>query len=177
MTDSLSWIVGHRGCLYDELENTREAFQHTAEMGAEAVELDVFLLKCGTLVVFHGGGTDENPGHLLDYCGVDKGILDMDYAEALRLNFNPAFHGFACPDAKIRAGRIPTLEEVLVDSKKSGLHVKIELKGPGTVEPTLEVVERLGMESQVSYASFDKSRIAAEELLTQQRERNVKTIP
>jgi glycerophosphoryl diester phosphodiesterase len=145
--------------LYDELENTREGFVKSAEMGADAVELDVFLLKCGTLVVFHGGGTDENPGHLLDYCGVDKGILELTYAEALELTFNPSYTEFGCPASKTLSGWIPTLEQVLADAKESGLHVKVELKGHGTVEPTLEVVERLGMSSQCSYASFDKDRI------------------
>lgn len=157
----LPWIVGHRGCLYDELENTREGFQRAAKMGADAVELDVFLLRCGTLIVFHGGGTDENPGHLLDYCNVDKGILDLEYSEVLELSFNPSFAEFGCPSKKILGSqRIPTLEQVLVDAKQSGLHVKVELKGPGTVEPTLEVVERLDMVTQVSYASFDLARIA-----------------
>lgn len=154
------WIVGHRGCLYDELENTREGFQKSNEMGADAVELDVFLLKCGSLIVFHGGGTDENPGHLLDYCNVDKGILDLTYEEALELTFNPNYAEFGCTSEKILAGCIPTLEQVLVDAKKSGLHVKVELKGPGTVEPTLELVEQLDMTSQVSYSSFDHDRIA-----------------
>eukprot|EP00339_Tiarina_fusa_P014252 CAMPEP_0117008156 /NCGR_PEP_ID=MMETSP0472-20121206/7772_1 /TAXON_ID=693140 ORGANISM="Tiarina fusus, Strain LIS" /NCGR_SAMPLE_ID=MMETSP0472 /ASSEMBLY_ACC=CAM_ASM_000603 /LENGTH=408 /DNA_ID=CAMNT_0004710115 /DNA_START=47 /DNA_END=1273 /DNA_ORIENTATION=- len=154
------WIVGHRGCLYDELENTREGFMKSADMGADAVELDVFLLKCGTLIVFHGGGADENPGHLLDYCGVNKGILELTYAEALELTFNPNYSEFGCPASKTLSGWIPTLEQVLIDAKESGLHVKVELKGPGTVEPTLEVVERLDMTSQCSYASFDKDRIA-----------------
>lgn len=160
MENRRPWIVGHRGCLYEELENTRQGFQKTFEMGADAVELDVFLLKCGTLIVFHGGGTDENPGHLLDYCNVNKGILDLTYEEALELTFNPKYAEFGCTSEKTLAGWIPTLEEVLVDAKESGLHVKVELKGPETVVPTLEAVERLEMASQVSYASFDHDRIA-----------------
>ena len=152
--------MGHRGSLYQELENTRASFVKTAEVGADAAELDVFLLKCGTLVVFHGGGTDENPGDLLDYCGRPGNILDLTYAEALELEFNPEHNEFACPPAAIKRGRIPTLEEVLLDAKETGLHIKIELKGEGTVEPTLEVVERLDMVDQCSFSSFEHSRIA-----------------
>ncbi|CAJ1948949.1 unnamed protein product [Cylindrotheca closterium] len=153
-------IVGHRGSVFKELENTRAGFIKTAELGAEAAELDVFLLKCGTLVVFHGGGTDQNPGDLLDYCGRPGNILDLTYEEALQLKFNPKHEEFGCPaDATLR-GRIPTLEEVLLDAKKTGLYIKIELKGEGTVEPSLEVVERLDMLDQCSFASFDHSRIA-----------------
>ena len=94
------WIVGHRGCLYQELENTREGFQACADMGCDAVELDVFLLpKCQTLIVFHGGdggssigdGSDARPGLLHDYCGVQGSILDYTYQEALtKLRFNPS---------------------------------------------------------------------------------------
>jgi hypothetical protein len=42
-----------------------------AQAGANGVELDVFLLRCGTLVVFHGTGGDENPGSLASYCGIE----------------------------------------------------------------------------------------------------------
>jgi glycerophosphoryl diester phosphodiesterase len=180
------WIVGHRGCLYQELENTREGFQQCARMGCDAFELDVFLLKCGTLVVFHGGGTDELPGLLEEYCigiGINKNsnnnkeevldggggrgrassgssILDYTYQEAVeQLTFNPNHAEFPCPVDVIRRGRIPTLEEVLVDAKQSGIHVKIELKGGGTAIPTIELVERLGMLDQCSYSSFDLGRL------------------
>ncbi|CAJ1948951.1 unnamed protein product [Cylindrotheca closterium] len=153
-------IVGHRGSMYEELENTRAGFIKTAQFGADAAELDVFLLKCGTLIVFHGGGTDENPGDLLDYCGRPGNILDLTYEEALQLKFNPQHVGFACPVDMIERGRIPTLEEVLIDAKKTGLHITIELKGEGTVEPSLEVVERLDMVDQCSFSSFEHSRIA-----------------
>lgn len=64
-------VVGHRGSLYTALENTSRSFLHAAEAGADSVELDVFLLKCGTLVVFHGSGGDETPGLLHLYCGID----------------------------------------------------------------------------------------------------------
>ncbi len=154
------WIVGHRGCLYQQLENTREGFQECARMGCDAVELDVFLLKCGTLVVFHGDGTDEFPGLLQNYCSVEGSILDYTYQEAVeKLTFNPNYEEFGCPPEVTLRGRIPTLEVVLKDAKQSGMDVKIELKGEGTVKPTLELVERLDMMRQCSYSSFDLDRL------------------
>lgn len=155
------WIVGHRGCLYDELENTREGFARCAAMGCDAVELDVFRLKCNTLIVFHGGGTDENPGDLWDYCKVRGNILDYTYVEAVtQLSFNPDFDEFPCPVESIRRGTIPTLLQVLEDAKKSGLHVKIELKGPDVVEGVLEMVDSLAVVDQTSFSSFDLDRLA-----------------
>jgi glycerophosphoryl diester phosphodiesterase len=156
-------IVGHRGALFDELENTRGAFLRCADLGIAAVELDVFLLpKDGSLIVFHGGGSDENPGDLTDYClhQDGKSIMDLTFEECNQLEFNPANAELACPVDKIRSGVIPTLEQVLLDLKPSGTIVKIELKGPGVVEPVLELVERLGMVDQCQYSCFDHERLA-----------------
>eukprot|EP00591_Stephanopyxis_turris_P015574 CAMPEP_0195541908 /NCGR_PEP_ID=MMETSP0794_2-20130614/51330_1 /TAXON_ID=515487 /ORGANISM="Stephanopyxis turris, Strain CCMP 815" /LENGTH=418 /DNA_ID=CAMNT_0040676023 /DNA_START=60 /DNA_END=1317 /DNA_ORIENTATION=+ len=155
-------IVGHRGALYMELENTLAGFQVSADIGCDAVELDVFLLKCGSLVVFHGGGTDENPGCLRDYCGVEGSILDFTADEARKLRFNPNYDGFACPKQNIAdedKAFIPSLEEVLAIVKSSGIKVKIELKGHGTAEPVLELVEKMGMVDQCHYSSFSHERI------------------
>ena len=153
------WIVGHRGCLYQELENTRIGFQKCAEMGTDAVELDVILLKCGTLIPFHGSGSSSD-GELLGYCGVKGSITELTYEEALQLSFNPSNAEFPCPDDRILAGSIPTLEQVLLDAKESGLHVKIELKGYRVEEPTLELVDRLDMVAQCTFSAFDLERIA-----------------
>lgn len=152
-------VIGHRGAIYQDLENTRSGFNLCAEIGCNAVELDVFLLKCGNLIVFHGGGTDENPGFLREYCNHPGTILDLTYKEALDLSFNPDFAEFPCPSSKVLTGKIPTLEDVLLDAKKTGLNIKIELKGVGTTKPTLDLVDRLDMVDQCSFSSFDHERI------------------
>lgn len=159
-------IVGHRGALYDALENTRESFLKCVDIGCDAVELDVFALRdeeseYPVVVVFHGGGSDQIPGDLSDYCldsdGV--GILDLTYQQSQNLTFNPNHAEFPCSKHMIETARIPTLEEVLLDLKGTGLQVKIELKGPGTVEPTLALVERLQMTDQCAYGCFDHSKL------------------
>lgn len=61
-------VCGHRGALYNSLENTVHSIQTAQQMGCDEVEIDVFVLKCGTLCVFHGSGTDENPGLFDEYC-------------------------------------------------------------------------------------------------------------
>ena len=129
-----------------------------------------------TLVVFHGGGSDENPGDLLDYCRIDGSILDCDYETEIRsnkLNFNPEYAEFPCPIEKIREGKIPTLEEVLLDAKRKNsninsdptalastkMHIKIELKGPDVVEDILDLVDSLGVADVCSYSSFDLQKL------------------
>ena len=170
-------IVGHRGCIYEEFENTREGFSRCHDIGCDSVELDVFKVKRNrnnekdtSLVVFHGGGTDENPGDLLEYCGVDGSILDYSYEDEIRekLVFNPEHTEFPCPVEKILKGQVPTLEEVLLDAKRKNsskltlhgkMEIKIELKGPDVVEDVLALVDSLDVASMCSFSSFDLQKI------------------
>jgi len=154
-------VIGHRGAVYQEVENTLEGFKKCAELGC-AAELDVFLLKCGTLVVFHGQGSDECPGGLQGYCGIDGNILNYTAEEARELPFNPEHPEFQCPKHKIEGVQafIPTLREVLEIAKSTGLRLKIELKGPETSEPSLNLVEELDMVDQCHFSSFNHKRIA-----------------
>lgn len=157
-------IVGHRGSIYEYPENTVSSFLASNKNGCDAVELDVFLLKCGTLVVFHGGGTDENPGSLDEYCNIEGSILDYTAKEAReQLKLNPDYAEFPCPRDRIvdhSKAYVPTLEEVLIALKSTNMTVKIELKGPGVTEPVLELVEKLDMVDQCHYSSFAHERIA-----------------
>jgi glycerophosphoryl diester phosphodiesterase len=152
-------VVGHRGALYDELENTIESFQRCIQLGCDAIELDVFLLHDGTLIVFHGG----RGGDLTDYSTSHPGlgILNLEtYEETQTIQFNPDFDEFGCSPHIIRQGRIPTLKEVLLIAKRSGIIVKIELKGPGVTRPVLQLVQELDMVDQCHYSSFDHEQIA-----------------
>mmetsp|Transcript_16079 Transcript_16079/g.22067 ORF Transcript_16079/g.22067 Transcript_16079/m.22067 type:complete len:372 (-) Transcript_16079:411-1526(-) len=153
-------VLGHRGSMYQELENTRRGFQLVSEMGCNGFELDVFLLSCGTLVVYHGGGSDANPGLLDGYCHAEGSILDYKADEVSRIKFNADSDKFVCCPDKIRNAYIPTLEEVLLDARETDVMVKIELKGSGTAEPAVRLVEKLDMTDQVAFSSFDHDRIA-----------------
>ena len=70
------WLYAHRG-LHDGnhkvIENSMEAFRLAVEKGY-GMELDVQLTQDGQLVVHHDGS-------LKRVCGVDKKILEVDYAD------------------------------------------------------------------------------------------------
>ena len=154
-------VFGHRGALYAEVENTLPAFLQCVAWKCAGVELDAFCTKDGSVVVFHGTGTDQGPGYCSGYC-VDKqgvSIVDLDYEETRKLRFNPFFAEFPCPRDKIAQARIPLLVDVLKALRGTGLQIKIELKGPHVVEPVLQVVESLDMTDQCSYSSFDHSKL------------------
>jgi glycerophosphoryl diester phosphodiesterase len=160
-------VIGHRGAPWEELENTMAGFHVCRRHGAHGFELDVYHLKCGTLVAFHGLDDD---GKLDDYCLLPgKCIGDYTYQEALALKFNPDYGEFGCPAAKTLAASIPTLEQVLLEFKGTGAVLKVELKGEGTVDPTLALVEQLGMVEQCFFCSFDISRVKKVRELRPQR--------
>lgn len=161
------WVVGHRGALYQELENTLPGFQYCADIGVDAVELDVFRVNYGNddvdideqLLVFHGG--EAFPGDVTDYClnHAGRSIMDLTRQEIEQLQFNPNHGEFACPPEKILSAKIPTLRQVLELYQPTNIVVKIELKGPGVVEPVLALVQELNMQHQCHYASFYHDRI------------------
>jgi len=166
-------VIGHRGSLYTALENTSRSFIHAAQAGADGIELDVFLLKCGTLVVFHGTGSDQSPGLLKSYCGIDGSILDYTAEEARKLlTFNKDSDEFGCGADLITDDThcdhycyVHTLEEVLLTLRdhpdvKPDFVIKIELKGPGTAFPSVELVKKHNMMHRCQFASFNHTRIA-----------------
>ena len=188
-------IIGHRGALYECIENTRPSFLRCVELQCYGVELDVFCIRDGNVVVFHGGGSNNNnntPGDLTNYFvnvppisssssdtnnnknrnNKSTSILDWTYPECQTLQFNPHSHEFAhCPpnlftttpssssQQQSQEPQIPLLKHVLMDLKNTGLQIKIELKGPQTVKPVLELVESLDMVSQCCYSSFDYNQL------------------
>jgi len=91
--------------------------------------------------------------------------LDFSAEEARKLKFNPNFAEFGCGSKYIighdteSENYIPRLEEVLMDLKGSQMIVKIELKGPETTVPVLEMVEKLNMVDQCHFSSFDHEKL------------------
>jgi glycerophosphoryl diester phosphodiesterase len=157
-------ILGHRGAIYKAVENTLEAFQSCLELdGCHGVELDVFLLKDGSLVVFHGTGGDVTPGLLDQYCESKhdaSSILDLTLPQVQDLSFVQESDHLVAPEEVTATARIPTLQEVLeLFRRYPTKRLAIELKGTGTVEPTVKLVQDMGMEHQVIFSSFDHSRI------------------
>ena len=110
--------------------------------------MDAFKLKCGTLIVFHGG-SDALRGKMIDHCNVDGFIWDYTYEEVRQFPFNPYYWEFGCGEEYILNNRhecyIPRLEDVLSDLKPSGTGIMLEIKGEGMVQDVIDMVERMGM--------------------------------
>lgn len=139
-------VWAHRGASGYAPENTLEAFQMAIEMGADGIELDVQFTKDRQLVVIH----DETIDRVSDGHGK---VVEYTLEELKQFAFNrthPEYKG--C--------RIPTLEEVLTLMKPTGMTVNIELKTginfyDGIEDSVLRLVDKLQMQEQVIYSSFN----------------------
>ncbi|WP_424002930.1 glycerophosphodiester phosphodiesterase [Maribacter sp. IgM3_T14_3] len=106
-------VIGHRGAMGHETENTLASIQKAMDLGVDMIEIDVFKIKSGEIVVFHDETLDRltnAPGNIEDYYIVDlkKVIVEGGHA-------------------------IPMLQDVLklIDNKVA---LNIELKGAGTAD-------------------------------------------
>ena len=110
--------IGHRGAMGYAPENTLKSFALALELGASWVEADVHYVD-DHLIVMH----DER----LERTTNGKGLLSEKSFNYLR---------------KLDAGdgeKIPTLEELL-DLIVGKAGINIELKGPGTAGPVIELI-------------------------------------
>ena len=139
-------VFGHRGASGYAPENTLEAFELAAKMGADGVELDVQIAKDGELVVAH----DETIDRVANGQGL---ICELTTAQMKRLRFNKTHPEY-------ENATIPTLREVCELLRPTGLWINIELKNSRIFYESLEekcvkLVYETGMAGRVFYSSFN----------------------
>jgi glycerophosphoryl diester phosphodiesterase len=133
-------VIGHRGVCGLEPENTLRSFRRAIELGVDYVECDVYLSADEQLVLLHDGTVDRTTN--------GSGPVEEMTFEAIRQL--DAGHG----------EQVPTLEELL-DLIKGRCKAHVELKGEGTPEPVLRLVESKGMLGDVILTSGDTERLKA----------------
>lgn len=106
-------VIGHRGAMGHETENTLASVQKAMDLGVDMIEIDVFKIQSGEIVVFHDETVDRltnGPGKIEEY-----NIFDLS-----RLIVNGGH-------------KIPMLQDVLklIDNKVA---LNIELKGDDTAD-------------------------------------------
>ncbi|MGZ9735532.1 glycerophosphodiester phosphodiesterase [Flavobacterium sp. GNP002] len=113
-------VCGHRGAMGHETENTLASIKKGMELKADMLEIDVFKIKTGELVVFH----DDD----LDRITNAKGKIEEYTFEELRKVLVAGKH------------QIPTLQEVIETIDKKAV-LNIELKGTNTATDTYRIIE------------------------------------
>ena len=113
MTNTKPLVIGHRGAMGHETENTLASIQKAMDLGVDMIEIDVFKIESGEIVVFH----DERVERLTNGGGKieEYNVVDM---KQLILDGNH---------------KIPMLQDVLklIDNKVA---LNIELKGANTAD-------------------------------------------
>ncbi|MBT8297634.1 MAG: glycerophosphodiester phosphodiesterase [Maribacter sp.] len=136
-------IIGHRGAMGHETENTMASIQKALEFKVDMIEIDVFRIKTGEVAVFHDQYVDRlanGGGNIEEYNFFDlrKLILDGNH-------------------------RIPILQDVLklIDNK---VRLNIELKGANTADVVNHIVSYYVKERGWSLDNFLISSFKWEEL-------------
>jgi len=113
-------VIGHRGAMGHETENTLASIQKAIDLGVDMIEIDVFKIKSGELVVFH----DSKVERLTDGVG---SIEEYTWQELQKINL-------------IGNHKIPLLTDVLqtIDAK---VDLNIELKGAHTAKDVDTIIK------------------------------------
>lgn len=136
-------VVGHRGVPSLEDENTLEGAKKAVELGADAIENDIYITKDNHLVIMHDATVDRTT--------TGKGLIeDMTLAEVKQLT------------TKGKAYAVPTLAEYFQTFKnnKNIVHF-IELKSANAkIVPQLKKeIAQYAIQDQVVTISFDTEQI------------------
>lgn len=138
-------VWAHRGASGYAPENTMEAFELAAKMGADGIELDVHFTSDGQVVVLH----DEKIDRTSNAQGAVSGYT---LAELKQFDFGYHFY-----DGQRKGVKISTLDEVYDFIAPLDMVVNVEIK---SADPDISracdiVAERHGMREKVIYSSFD----------------------
>ncbi|MEA1785552.1 glycerophosphodiester phosphodiesterase family protein [Arenibacter sp. GZD96] len=136
-------VIGHRGAMGHETENTLASIQKAMDLGVDMIEIDVFKIHSGEIVVFHDETVERlsnGGGRIEDYDVVDLKKLTLDGNH-----------------------KIPLLQDVLklIDHKT---RLNIELKGANTADRTNFIINYYIKEKGWSLDDFVISSFRWDEL-------------
>lgn len=140
--------IGHRGAMGHETENTLASVQKAMDMGVDMIEIDVFKIKSGEIVVFHDNTVDRltnGKGKIEGYTLAELKNLELEGGHS-----------------------IPTLEEVL-DLMDAKVALNIELKGAHTARDVNAIVHDYIGKGKWKLSDFIISSFKWEELEAMRR--------
>lgn len=136
-------VIGHRGAMGHETENTLPSIQKALDFEVDMIEIDVFKIQDDEIVVFH----DEGLERLTDGIGQIESYNIGDLEQV-----------------KVEGGhRIPLLQEVL-DLMNNKVELNIELKGANTAELVNSIMDYNVREKGWDFDKFIVSSFKWEEL-------------
>ena len=136
-------IIAHRGASGHEVENSLLSFNRAVELGADMIEMDVFRLADGEIVVFH----DDDLKRLT---GAEGEITEQSWSSLSQLTIG-------------NYERIPRFSEALALIDKR-TRINVELKGPDTAEGTYKIIREFIEKHGYKLEDFQISSFRHEEL-------------
>lgn len=139
-------VIAHRGASAYAPENTVASFKLAAEMGADAVELDVKLTRDGVPIIMH----DETVNRTTNAKGKVRELSLADFRQ---------MDAGTWKDPKYAGEPVPTLEEVF-DAVASRVWINVELtnyyaRGDALVPTVVALIQKMNLQKRVLLSSFD----------------------
>jgi glycerophosphoryl diester phosphodiesterase len=139
-------IIGHRGASFLAPENTVASAKLAWKLGADAVEVDIYLSKDNRIMCIHDADTKRTTGQ-------DYKIKETD-SEILRQLDAGSFK-----DTKYKGEKIPFIEET-IETIPEGKTLVVELKCGSEVLPYLKnAIYKYGKDRLFSFIAFDLQTI------------------
>lgn len=137
--------IGHRGIPSRAPENCIEGAQYAYELGADVIEIDVYLTKDNQAVLMHDGTTGRT-------CNENLTIATSTLAELTALYCNKGFEN----NPRFKDAKIPSLDDFLAAFKGTDVRFYIEIKtgGDTIAQIVKDLVEKNEMYGQCSVITF-----------------------
>lgn len=138
--------IGHRGIPSKSPENCIEGAQYAYELGAEVIEIDVYLTSDNQAVLMHDPTTGRT-------CNEDLTVATSTLAELTALYCNKGYEN----NERFKNAKVPSLDDFLAAFRGTDVRFYIEVKTGGETLAKIvkELVEKNDMYGQVSVISFN----------------------
>lgn len=138
--------IGHRGIPSKSPENCIEGAQYAYELGAEVIEIDVYLTADNQAVLMHDPTTGRT-------CNKDLTVATSTLEELTALYCNKGYEN----NERFKDAKVPSLDDFLAAFKGTDVRFYIEVKTGGETLARIvkELVEKNDMYGQVSVISFN----------------------
>ncbi len=143
-------VIAHRGWSGSYPENTLIGLREAIKIGCHSIEFDVSMTRDRRLIIIH----DDTLSRTTNGMGI---VSEWDYHDLRKLDAGSWFH------PKYGRARLPSLEEVLLMSRSSGIGVNIEIKrecwedsllDDGVEQQIVRAIHRYGVANHVLISSF-----------------------
>jgi len=147
-TFAQNMFIAHRGASYLAPENTVASAKLAWELGADAVECDIYLTKDNRVMVIHDKDTKRT-------CSGKKNLSIADSPSLLLRDLDAG----SWKDEKYKGEKIPFLSE-LIETVPAGKILVVEIKCTSDVLPNLKkVVDDSGRANQIVFIAFNWNTI------------------